>query len=440
MFNHTFRTLLTATALGLAGAVVLAAPQKSDETSKQTDADPVLEHVDAEIEKARVDKTDPKWRLNLPMPEPPTFEEGKRYLWHLDTTEGPITIELMPDVAPRHVSCTLFLTRLGFYDGLAFHRVIKGFMAQGGCPLGNGRGHPGFQYAGEFSPDVRHDRPGLLSMANAGAGTDGSQFFLTFVPTPHLDDKHTIFGAVTGAESFATLKKLESFGSAQGGTSKPLAIQTATVSVVEQEEEMPLPSAADADDPALMELASWLEKLKIDKSQKNWKTRAPQPPKLTFPKDSTYFWNLATNFGTIKIKLMPEIAPMHVSSTIYLSRIGFYDDLKFHRVIPGFMAQGGDPLGNGRGGPAYKYAGEFDPAVRHTKGGLLSMANAGPGTDGSQFFLTFVPTPHLDGKHTIFGEIVEGLDVLKKIEGQGVDTSGRTKEPVLLLKTSITLE
>jgi cyclophilin family peptidyl-prolyl cis-trans isomerase len=108
-------------------------------------------------------------------------------------------------------------------------------------------------------------------------------------------------------------------------------------------------------------------------------------------------------------------------------------------VIDGFMAQGGCPLGTGTGGPGYKYDGEFSRAVRHDRKGLLSMANAGPGTDGSQFFLTFVPTPHLDGKHTIFGEVTEGMDTLSALEQRGT-RSGTTTEPLKMIRTSIEVE
>ncbi len=175
---------------------------------------------------------------------------------------------------------------------------------------------------------------------------------------------------------------------------------------------------------------------KIDTKKDNWKTSLPKPPKATFDKDSDYFWVMETNKGTIKIKLMPETAPMHVSSTIYLAKLGFYDALTFHRVITQFMAQGGCPKGDGRNGPGYKYDGEFDKNVKHNKPGLLSMANAGPGTDGSQFFLTFVPTPHLDGLHTIFGEVVDGMDVVKKLEAGG-SRGGTTTEPLGITKTTI---
>jgi cyclophilin family peptidyl-prolyl cis-trans isomerase len=130
---------------------------------------------------------------------------------------------------------------------------------------------------------------------------------------------------------------------------------------------------------------------------------------------------------------------MHVSSTIYLARLGFYDGVIFHRVITGFMAQGGDPLGQGTGGPGYDYDGEFSNSARHDRPGLLSMANAGPGTDGSQFFLTFVPTPHLDDKHTIFGEVVEGMETVQQLE-KGGSSSGRTSAELLMNTTTISLE
>jgi cyclophilin family peptidyl-prolyl cis-trans isomerase len=189
----------------------------------------VLKQIDDQIAAAGIDKSKSDWRTSLPEPKAADFSAGKTYVAKMTTNKGPVEITLMPDVAPMHVTSFIYLTRLGFYDGLKFHRVITGFMAQGGCPEGTGRGGPGYEYDGEFRGDVKHDRPGLLSMANAGPGTDGSQFFLTFVPTPWLDGKHTIYGEVTAG--METLKALEAAGSRSGRTTEPLKIETVTIEV-----------------------------------------------------------------------------------------------------------------------------------------------------------------------------------------------------------------
>ena len=177
----------------------------------------------------------------------------------------------------------------------------------------------------------------------------------------------------------------------------------------------------------------------IDKSSSDWKTKLPKPPEVAFD-DKTYFWDLETTVGKIVIELMPEVAPMHVSNLIYLTRVGFYDGTSFHRVIGGFMAQGGCPLGNGRGNPGYRFDGEFDPTVRHDQPGMLSMANAGPGTDGSQFFITFVPTPHLDGKHTIYGKVVDGMETVQQLEAWRKKGSPHMNDPLEITKAEIRVE
>ena len=188
-----------------------------------------MQDIDQQITAANVDTRNPRWRSTLRAPKPVTFDPSQRYTCRMETSKGPITIRLMPEVAPMHVTSFCYLVKLGFYDGLKFHRVITGFMAQGGCPLGTGTGGPGYQFAGEFKPGVKHDRGGLLSMANAGPGTDGSQFFLTFVATPWLDGKHTIFGEVI--EGQEVLKALEKAGSSDGATKEPLSMGRVTIAV-----------------------------------------------------------------------------------------------------------------------------------------------------------------------------------------------------------------
>jgi peptidyl-prolyl cis-trans isomerase B (cyclophilin B) len=124
---------------------------------------------------------------------------------------------------------------------------------------------------------------------------------------------------------------------------------------------------------------------------------------------------LHTSKGEIEATLFASKVPMTIANYLNLARQGFYDGLTFHRVISNFMIQGGDPTGTGRGGPGYKFADEFDGSLRHSKPGIFSMANAGPNTNGSQFFITHVPTPHLDGKHSVFGEVTKGQDVVNQI-------------------------
>jgi len=146
-------------------------------------------------------------------------------------------------------------------------------------------------------------------------------------------------------------------------------------------------------------------------TQKQWNT----PPEYSLDLKKKYFATFKTDKGDIKVELFAQKVPITVNNFVFLAREGFYNDTIFHRVIPDFMVQGGDPTATGRGGPGYKFSDEFDATLKHNKPGILSMANAGPNTNGSQFFLTHVPTPWLDNKHTVFGEIVEGMDVLLEI-------------------------
>ncbi len=125
---------------------------------------------------------------------------------------------------------------------------------------------------------------------------------------------------------------------------------------------------------------------------------------------------LVTNKGTIRIKLHPDKVPKTCANFEELARQGFYDGMAFHRVLPDFMIQGGCPNGDGTGGPGYTFEDEFHPDLKHDGPGVLSMANSGPNTNGSQFFITHVATPWLDGKHSVFGHVVEGQDVVNAIE------------------------
>ncbi len=160
---------------------------------------------------------------------------------------------------------------------------------------------------------------------------------------------------------------------------------------------------------------------------------APPPMSIDSEKRYTATFSMA-NGSEFEIDLFAQDAPKTVNNFVFLARDGYFDGTTFHRVIPGFMAQGGDPTGTGRGGPGYRFEDEFHSALRHDKPGILSMANAGPNTNGSQFFITFTPTPHLDGRHAVFGEVSEGMDVVNAITPRD-PASARTPGDVIATVT-----
>jgi len=160
-----------------------------------------------------------------------------------------------------------------------------------------------------------------------------------------------------------------------------------------------------------------------------------KPPAMQIDSKKKYKAHMETDKGTMVIELFADRTPNTVNSFVFLCREGFYDGVIFHRVIDNFMVQGGDPTGTGTGGPGYKFGDEFHLSLKHDKQGVLSMANAGPGTNGSQFFITHGPTPHLNNKHSVFGQVVEGLDVLMSIPAR--DPNNRNAPAVKIISVTI---
>lgn len=156
-------------------------------------------------------------------------------------------------------------------------------------------------------------------------------------------------------------------------------------------------------------------------------------PEMQIDVTKSYIATFETEKGNIEVELFADKTPITVNNFVFLAREGFYDNTTFHRVIEGFMAQGGDPTGSGRGGPGYNFVDEFRRDLKHDSPGVLSMANTGQkSTNGSQFFITLVPTPFLDGRHTVFGKVIAGMEALRSISFRDPDTASR---PGDLLKT-----
>ncbi len=390
---------------------------------------------DGDLPKSTTTATDQPQAVNPDMPEdtaarnnmytsapPMTIDTSKVYRATFVTSKGDIVVELFANKAPNTVNNFVFLAQAGFYDNTTFHRVLEGFMAQGGDPTGTGMGGPGYEFADEFSADLKHDGPGVLSMANAGPGTNGSQFFITFDATPWLDGMHTVFGKVVGGMDVLLSLSLRdpSAATTPGDLIETIRIEEVAESV------LPTPTPIVYTQPGQAPMPK-------EPAQRNGMYTSP--PAMVIDPMVKYYATFKTSKGDIVIELFADKAPNTVNNFVFLAREGFYDNTMFHRVIEDFMAQGGDPSGTGRGGPGYQFADEFSADLKHDGPGVLSMANSGPGTNGSQFFITFVATPWLDGMHTVFGKVVEGLDVLLSISLRDPDaatTPGDTLKTIVI--------
>jgi cyclophilin family peptidyl-prolyl cis-trans isomerase len=309
------------------------------------------------------------------------------------TDLGAFRMEFAPDKAPKHVAHFIELARQGYYDGSGFHRVVPYGMIQGGDPLlknpktpRNLWGSGGLsQLAAEFS-DLKHER-GVVSTVSIPnkADSDGAQFFVCISPQAPLDGKYSSFGRVT--EGMDVVEKIShAANGADGMLEKPARILKVTI-----------------------------EKKKV---QPFLNTPVEQLRKTV---------TLKTTLGTIKVKLEPEWAPNHVRNFLMLVETGWYDGTGFHRVVKDFMVQGGMPntRANGAGHAADRWVhplkGEFRTDVQHVRG-IVSMARTeDPDSATTSFFLMLGAAPHLDGKYSAFGRVVEGLEVLEAFEKEAVD-------------------
>jgi cyclophilin family peptidyl-prolyl cis-trans isomerase len=181
------------------------------------------------------------------------------------------------------------------------------------------------------------------------------------------------------------------------------------------------------------------ESKQIDPSVPGWRTRLPLRPKVSFDAGRTYLWNLETSEGALRFRLLPEVAPEHVSNAIYLTLVGFYDGLAFYSVLPGRSVASGSPTDDDQGSPGYALTGpEGDRSRKHDRSGLLSAVSFGPGTDDSKFRVTLAGDASLDEHGTIYGELVEGDGVLRRIEALATD-GGKTSQPVTIRRATLTI-
>ena len=234
-------------------------------------------------------------------------------------------------------------------------------------------------------------------------------------------------------------------------TAFALALAAGTAFAQDQPAKPDAPAAADTTkkaaatktthasvDAAVKAIDAQITKNAPDKKDPAWKTKLKMPTLVKFDPAKGYYARMVTNKGEMLIKFKPDVAPFHVTNFIYLARMGFFDGTKFHRVMKGFMAQGGDPLGNGTGGPGYGFNLEVSPKALHNAPGVLSTANTDqPGSDGSQFFIMFNAYPSLDGHYSVFGQVEDGMETLKAIEAVANPGDGPPTSPVTITKVTI---
>ncbi|GAB5362163.1 hypothetical protein AAMO2058_000774500 [Amorphochlora amoebiformis] len=349
---------------------------------------------------------------------------------------GRIVMSLFNDVVPRTAENFRALCtgekgmgasgRKLHFKGSKFHRIIRKFMIQGGdFTRGNGKGGESI-YGRRFKDEnfkLKHDKPFLLSMANAGPNTNGSQFFITTVATPHLNGKHVVFGEVT--EGQGVVKKIELCASGDRKGTPRHYVRIANCGALKAKKKKR--AAEDMEGGPKKSQKVEIKKSKIPRLFFDIRIGGKKMGRIVFklyydvvPKTCENFRALCTGekgMGTKGKKL-------------------HYKGSKFHRVIKDFMCQGGDfTVGNGTGGESI-YGGKFEDEnfdIKHTKPGQLSMANSGANSNGSQFFITTKKTDWLDGKHVVFGEVTEGMEIVREMEFTPVGKRSKPEKDIVIL-------
>ncbi len=338
---------------------------------------------------------------------PPAFalQESVDYGAEIELESGEIiTLDLFEETSPQHVNNFVFLAREGFYDELTFHEILTGIRIRAGDPTAGDASLDWATDAGYSLPDepvdaaneaaLTTDGVGIVTMWRDDAGASSSQFVISLSEGAAFDQGVTVFAQVTGG-----MDHLYAFGS-RDPAAIPIPVSGPKIVAVRITE-----NGAVAEVESVEEDVTPVPDLSL-----SW----DEPPVFALEDDVDYRATIEmVGGGTIEIDLYEDVAPQHVNNFVFLAREGFYDAVTFHRIIHGFMAQGGDPTGFGSGGPGYTIDAEFSdtPHVR----GVLSMARtADPNSAGSQFFIVYDAAPHLDGQYTAFGEVISGMDVVDR--------------------------
>lgn len=327
------------------------------------------------------------------------------YLATMTTAKGDVVLELFSQEAPVAVNNFVVLAELGFYDQMPLYPVAPPAAVLTGDPSGDGMGSPGYDVAAEILIPNLAGTMGYLRLpdqVNPERLSNGSQIYIALEPVPDIDGVYAAFGQVI--EGLDVLQQIE-----MGDV-----IEMITISQADERVAPTPPPPTPTPTPFAPTSADDRPLAAIDPAERvDYFNTAPA---MELEEGADYVARITTDVGEIVVDLFEEQAPLTVNNFVVLANLGFYDNTMFHRVIDGFMAQGGDPSATGSGGPGYVFGDEIVPELVFDKAGLLAMANAGPGTNGSQFFITFDAADWLNGQHTIFGQVIEGEDLLSEIQ------------------------
>lgn len=346
------------------------------------------------------------------------------YYATLKTQQGDIKVQLFADRAPTTVNNFVYLARAGFYDNTSFHRVLEGFMAQAGDPAGTGTGGPGYRFEDEFYPGLGFDRAGLLAMANAGPGTNGSQFFITFAPTEWLNDKHTIFGEVIEGMDVLnaiTIRDPQANPDIPGDTLYTILIEEGDSSSLPSPTPAP-PTATPTVTPTPYAPTSLessgdekpLAALPAEERAAYFNT----PPEMVIDTDLTYTALISTTQGEMTMALYDDQAPQAVNNFVVLANLGFFDGIPINQSGPGETVVLGSVNNLPTGDAGYLVTVETSTEISPTKGVVAYypfQIQPGIPTVSSSSIMLFalidVPEQAL-GLYSFFGQITNGMDVL----------------------------
>ena len=351
------------------------------------------------------------------------LEPGKIYIANVETEKGDIQIELLSDVAPENVNNFVVLANNGYYDGTRFTQVVPdtdnggNIVAIGGDPAGTGNGTPGYVLDDELLEGSFNDI-GWFGSAQPDRNRNGGAFFLTLKPASWLSAHFTPLGRIIGGQ--AVLDKFEPLDPAQNPDQQGVLIKRITISTTDKSL-LPTPTPTPTPFAPVMPKSEDRPLSKMSPAERN--NYFNTPPAMQIDPDKDYQAVIRTEKGDITLDLFEKDTPITVNNFVVLARLGFYDNTTFHRVIKDFMAQGGDPTGVGAGSPGYVFDDEIVNDLRFDRAGLLAMANRGFNTNGSQFFITLAETPWLNDKHTIFGEVTSGMDVVNQLQERDPQTA-----------------